>query len=244
MLKRIDVISLFPEMFEAIKYGVTGRAIRNGLIEVGVTNPRDFTTDRHKTVDDRPYGGGPGMLMKVQPLKDAILAIKSRSGKNLNRQAGASGETDKKTTKVVYLSPQGQPLTQNMVKELSAYDQLIFLAGRYEGVDERLIEHYVDYECSIGDYVLSGGELPAMVLIDTLIRLIPGALGHNESALNDSFYSGLLDHPHFTRPEDFEGECVPGVLLSGDHKKLPSGASNSRWGAPGRDDLICWKTGS
>lgn len=220
MLKRIDVISLFPEMFEAIKHGVTGRAIRNGLIEIGVTNPRDFTTDRHKTVDDRPYGGGPGMLMKVQPLKDAILSIKDRSGKSLNHQAGTAGNRDKKIIKVVYLSPQGQPLTQNMVKELSANEQLIFLAGRYEGVDERLIEHYVDYECSIGDYVLSGGELPAMVLIDTLIRLIPGALGHNESALNDSFYSGLLDHPHFTRPEDFEGDCVPGVLLSGDHKKI------------------------
>ncbi|MDX2507462.1 MAG: tRNA (guanosine(37)-N1)-methyltransferase TrmD [Gammaproteobacteria bacterium] len=220
MLKRIDVISLFPEMFEAIEHGVTGRAIRNGLIEIGVTNPRDFTTDRHKTVDDRPYGGGPGMLMKVQPLKDAILSIKDRPGKDSNHQAGTTGNRDKKTIKVVYLSPQGQPLTQNMVKELSANEQLIFLAGRYEGVDERLIEHYVDYECSIGDYVLSGGELPAMVLIDTLIRLIPGALGHNESALNDSFYSGLLDHPHFTRPEDFEGDCVPGVLLSGDHKKI------------------------
>lgn len=206
MLKRIDVISLFPGMFEAIKQGVTGRAIRNGLIDIGVTNPRDFTTDKHKTVDDRPYGGGPGMLMKVQPLKDAILSIKNN--------------VKDSPVKVVYLSPQGQPLTQDIVKELSANEQLILLAGRYEGVDERLIEHYVDYECSIGDYVLSGGELPAMVLIDALIRLLPGALGHNESASNDSFYSGLLDHPHYTRPEDFEGECVPEVLLSGDHKKI------------------------
>lgn len=147
------------------------------------------------------------MLMKVQPLKDAIIALKN-----------------KKAAKVVYLSPQGQPLTQNIVKELSTNEQLILLAGRYEGVDERLIEHYVDYECSIGDYVLSGGELPAMVLIDTLIRLIPGALGHNESAINDSFYSGLLDHPHYTRPEilvvDGEDDGVPAVLLSGDHKKI------------------------
>lgn len=210
MLKRIDVISLFPEMFEAIKSGITGRAIRNGLMDLEITNPRDFTKDKHKTVDDRPYGGGPGMLMKVQPLEDAILFIKQQA--------------ENRNVKVVYLSPQGQPLTQNIVKELSENEQLILLAGRYEGVDERLIEHYVDYECSIGDYVLSGGELPAMVLIDSLIRLIPGALGHNESALNDSFYSGLLDHPHYTRPETLviegEDECVPEVLLSGNHKKI------------------------
>ena len=213
MLKRIDVISLFPEMFDAIKSGITGRALQQGLMTLEITNPRDFTQDKHKTVDDRPYGGGPGMLMKVQPLKDAILSIKQQAAK-----------TDNKKIKVVYLSPQGQPLTQNIVKELSENEQLILLAGRYEGIDERLIEHYVDYECSIGDYVLSGGELPAMVLIDSLIRLIPGALGHNESALNDSFYSGLLDHPHYTRPETLviEGkdECVPEVLLSGNHKKI------------------------
>ncbi|MCU7939683.1 MAG: tRNA (guanosine(37)-N1)-methyltransferase TrmD [gamma proteobacterium symbiont of Bathyaustriella thionipta] len=211
MLKRIDVISLFPEMFDAIQYGITGRAIRTGLIDLAITNPRDFTQDKHKTVDDRPYGGGPGMLMKVQPLKDAILSIKN------SKQSAIKN-------KVVYLSPQGQPLTQTIVKELSENEQLILLAGRYEGVDERLIERYVDYECSIGDYVLSGGELPAMVLIDSLIRLIPGALGHNESAVHDSFYSGLLDHPHYTRPETLviegEGECVPEVLLSGNHKNI------------------------
>jgi len=215
MLKRIDVISLFPEMFEAIQFGVTGRAIRNGLLELAITNPRDFTQDKHKTVDDRPYGGGPGMLMKVQPLKEAILSVKN-STKSSNKSAIKN--------KVVYLSPQGQPLTQTIVKELSENEQLILLAGRYEGVDERLIEHYVDYECSIGDYVLSGGELPAMVLIDSLIRLIPGALGHDESAVHDSFYSGLLDHPHYTRPETLEfegeGECVPEVLLSGNHKNI------------------------
>ncbi|MCN4143843.1 MAG: tRNA (guanosine(37)-N1)-methyltransferase TrmD [Thiohalomonas sp.] len=211
MLKRIDVISLFPEMFEAIQSGVTGRAIRNGLLELAITNPRDFTQDKHKTVDDRPYGGGPGMLMKVQPLKEAILSVK-----NSNKSAIKN--------KVLYLSPQGQPLTQAIVKELSENEQLILLPGRYEGVDERLIEHYVDYECSIGDYVLSGGELPAMVLIDSLIRLIPGALGHNESAVHDSFYSGLLDHPHYTRPKTLviegQGESVPEVLLSGNHKKI------------------------
>ena len=202
MLKRIDVISLFPEMFTALKQGITGRAIKNGLVDVMITNPRDFTSDKHRTVDDRPYGGGPGMLMKVQPLKDAICSLKSAA------------------TKVIYLSPQGQPLTQDVVKEFSSDEHLILLAGRYEGVDERLIEHYVDYECSIGDYVLSGGELPAMVLIDALIRLLPGALGHNESVVNDSFYNGLLDHPHYTRPDMFAGEKVPEVLLSGDHKKI------------------------
>ncbi|MCW8930981.1 MAG: tRNA (guanosine(37)-N1)-methyltransferase TrmD [Gammaproteobacteria bacterium] len=213
MLKRIDVISLFPEMFEAIKSGITGRALRDGLINLEITNPRDFTTDKHKTVDDRPYGGGPGMLMKVEPIKEAILSIKKK-------WLSSSEEQETKKIKVVYLSPQGQPLTQQIVKELSENEQLILLAGRYEGVDERLIEHYVDYECSIGDYVLSGGELPAMVLIDSLIRLLPGALGHNESAVNDSFYSGLLDHPHYTRPEVFEGEGIPDVLLSGHHKKI------------------------
>lgn len=229
MLKRIDVISLFPEMFTALNSGITGRAIENGLISLGITNPRDFTRDKHKTVDDRPYGGGPGMLMKVQPLRDAILAIKQRSTnecliKNNTQSSSLSKPLSNMKAKVVYLSPQGQPLTQDRVKELSENEQLILLAGRYEGVDERLIEHYVDYECSIGDYVLSGGELPAMVLIDTLIRLIPGALGHNESAMNDSFYSGLLDHPHYTRPETLlvEGEdkCVPEVLLSGHHEKI------------------------
>lgn len=234
MVKRIDVISLFPEMFEALKHGITGRAIRNGLIAVDVINPRNFTSDKHKTVDDRPYGGGPGMLMKIQPLKEAICSIREHAVNGNGRKSADKKEplaneepsasekpsAIEKPTKVVYLSPQGQPLTQDIVKLLSSSEQLILLAGRYEGVDERLIEHYVDYECSIGDYVLSGGELPAMVLIDALIRLIPGALGHNESAVKDSFYSGLLDHPHYTRPENFEGESVPKVLLSGDHKKI------------------------
>jgi len=209
LLKRIDVISLFPEMFDALKHGITGRAIRNKLIELQLVNPRDFTQDKHRTVDDRPYGGGPGMLMKVEPLKKALQSIKKYT---LNKSENK--------TKVIYLSPQGQPLTQDIVKDLSDNEQLILIAGRYEGIDERVIEHYVDYECSIGDYVLSGGELPAMVLIDSLVRLIPGALGHNESAINDSFYSGLLDHPHYTRPEEFEGENVPDILLSGHHEKI------------------------
>jgi len=219
MLQRIDVISLFPEMFDAIQYGITGRAIRNGLIELGLTNPRDFSQDKHKTVDDRPYGGGPGMLMKVEPLRDALLSLTEKSIRQ---------------HKVIYLSPQGQPLTQAKVKELCANEQLILLAGRYEGIDERLITHYVDDEYSIGDYVLSGGELPAMVLIDSLIRMIPEALGHNESAQYDSFYSGLLDHPHYTRPETLEfegkGDCVPPVLLSGDHKKIAQWRSQQSLG--------------
>jgi tRNA (guanine37-N1)-methyltransferase len=213
MLQHIDVISLFPEMFNALKSGITGRAIANRLMTLKVINPRDFTQDRHRTVDDRPYGGGPGMLMKVEPLKEAILFVKAQALKNKLQNTSL-------TTKVIYLSPQGQPLTQNIVKQLSHTDHLILLAGRYEGVDERLVSHYVDYECSIGDYVLSGGELPAMVLIDSLIRLIPRALGHKESAENDSFYSGLLDHPHYTRPEQFEGLGIPQVLLSGHHKKI------------------------
>lgn len=215
ILQRIDVITLFPEMFDALQYGITGRAIRDGLIELEMINPRDFTQDKHRTVDDRPYGGGPGMLMKVEPLKEALLSLKERVSLKAN---------DTKKSKVIYLSPQGETLTQNKVKKLGENEHLILLAGRYEGIDERLIEHYVDYECSIGDYVVSGGELPAMVLIDSLIRLIPEALGHHESAIQDSFYSGLLDHPHYTRPEtllvDGKEVRVPAVLLSGDHKKI------------------------
>ncbi len=210
MVKRIDVISLFPEMFTALQSGISGRAIEKGLLQLGIVNPRDFTHDKHRTVDDRPYGGGPGMLMKVEPLRDAIESVRSDvdAKHNIN------------PCKVIYLSPQGEPLTQSMINEFSELQHLLLIAGRYEGIDERIIEHYVDCECSIGDYVLSGGELPAMVLIDALIRLIPGALGHSESAMNDSFYSGLLDCPHYTRPETFEGASVPAVLLSGDHKKI------------------------
>jgi tRNA (guanine37-N1)-methyltransferase len=202
-------------MFDALHTGITGRALRSGLLQLGITNPRDFTHDKHRTVDDRPYGGGPGMLMKVQPLRDAIVAVQSTA-----LRATASKNNKSTRGKVIYLSPQGITLTQTLVNELSEHEHLILIAGRYEGIDERVIEYYVDYECSIGDYVLSGGELPAMVLIDALIRLIPGALGHSESALNDSFYTGLLDHAHYTRPVTFEGKSVPAVLLSGDHKKI------------------------
>ena len=215
----IGVISLFPEMFDAItEYGVTGRAIRNGLIEFHKWNPRDFTHDRHRTVDDRPYGGGPGMLMMVQPLQDAIRAARAAAQKN----ASLNGS---RKAKVIYLSPQGRKLDQAGVRELAQHDQLIFIAGRYEGIDERLIESDIDEEWSVGDYVLSGGELPAMNIIDAVARFVPGVLGHNQSAEQASFSDGLLDCPHYTRPEVFddasmEGKSVPKVLLSGNHEHI------------------------
>jgi tRNA (guanine37-N1)-methyltransferase len=202
----LGVISLFPEMFDAItNYGVTGRAIRNGLIEFHSWNPRDFTHDRHRTVDDRPYGGGPGMLMMVQPLRDAIAAARNAAGDDAH---------------VVYLSPQGKRLTQSGVQQLSQHKRLILIAGRYEGIDERIIESEVDEEWSVGDYVLSGGELPAMTLIDAVARFVPGVLGHELSAEQDSFSDGLLDCPHYTRPERLDGESVPEVLLSGNHERI------------------------
>lgn len=187
----IGVISLFPEMFRAItEHGVTGRAVKSGLLQIECWNPRDFTHDKHRTVDDRPYGGGPGMLMMVQPLRDAIHAAK---------QAAGDG------AKVIYLSPQGRKLTQAGVTELATNQKLILVAGRYEGIDERVIQTEVDEEWSIGDYVLSGGELPAMTLIDAVSRLVPGVLGDQASAEQDSFTDGLLDHPHYTRPELLDG---------------------------------------
>ena len=205
----IGVISLFPEMFDAItEYGVTGRAIRNGLIEFHKWNPRDFTHDKHRTVDDRPYGGGPGMLMMVQPLRDAIATAKAAALK------------DGLNAKVIYLSPQGRKLDQVGVRELSQHNCLIFIAGRYEGIDERLIESDIDEEWSVGDYVLSGGELPAMNVIDAVARFVPGVLGHKESAEQDSFSAGLLDCPHYTRPEVLDDKSVPKVLLSGNHAHI------------------------
>jgi tRNA (guanine37-N1)-methyltransferase len=203
---RFGVVTLFPEMFDAlIDFGVTGRAIREGIVEVGFWNPRDHAQDRHRSVDDRPYGGGPGMVMSAPPLVAAIREAKASVG------SGA---------KVLYLSPQGPRLTQAKAEVLAAAGSLVLVAGRYEGIDERVIEAVVDEEISIGDYVLSGGELPAMVLMDAVIRLLPGALGHGESAAQDSFSEGLLDCPHYTRPEVFEGRAVPEVLLSGDHEKI------------------------
>jgi tRNA (guanine37-N1)-methyltransferase len=205
----IGVISLFPEMFDAItEYGVTGRAIRNGLIEFHKWNPRDFAHDKHRTVDDRPYGGGPGMLMMVQPLRDAIQAARK------------SAEADGKKAKVIYLSPQGRKLDQSGVRELAINDHLVFIAGRYEGIDERIIESEIDEEWSVGDYVLSGGELATMTMIDALARFVPGVLGHNQSAEQDSFSDGLLDCPHYTRPEVLDDKSVPKVLLSGNHEHI------------------------
>lgn len=202
----IGVISLFPEMFRAItEHGVTGRAVKSGLLQIECWNPRDFTHDKHRTVDDRPYGGGPGMLMMVQPLRDAIHAAK---------QAAGDGAT------VIYLSPQGRKLTQAGVTELATNQTLILVAGRYEGIDERVIQTEVDEEWSIGDYVLSGGELPAMTLIDAVSRLVPGVLGDQASAEQDSFTDGLLDHPHYTRPELLDGLAVPEALTSGNHEVI------------------------
>lgn len=202
----IGAVSLFPDMFSAVTdYGITGRAVREGLVTFEAWNPRDFTHDRHRTVDDRPYGGGPGMLMKIQPLRDAIHAAR----------ASAPGKAC-----VVYMSPQGEKLNQSVVESLAAEESLILLAGRYEGVDERLITAEVDREVSLGDFVLSGGELAAMTVIDAVTRLIPGALGHAQSAEQDSFADGLLDCPHYTRPEVYEGQAVPEVLLGGHHEQI------------------------
>ena len=193
-------------MFSALTdYGVSGRAVDNGLVDIAYFNPREFTQDKHRTVDDRPYGGGPGMVMLLEPLLRAVETAKD----------WIAGET-----KVVYLSPQGQLLDQGAVNKFAEVDNVILISGRYEGIDERLIDSVVDEEWSIGDYVLSGGELPSMVLLDALIRQMPGVLGHEDSAAQDSFATGLLDCPHYSRPDSFEGQDVPAVLLSGDHEKI------------------------
>ncbi len=205
---RFDVITLFPEMFSALtESGVSRRANQSGLYQLKTWNPRDFTFDKHRTVDDRPYGGGPGMVMMYQPLKDTLTAIEQECA-------------SEQKPYVIYLSPQGQPLTQEKVAELTQHKNLTLLCGRYEGVDERLIESSVDEEISIGDFVVSGGELPAMMLMDAAIRLLPGALGHDQSAEQDSFSDGLLDCPHYTRPEAVDGMSVPQVLLEGNHAKI------------------------
>ena len=205
----LGLITLFPEMFKAVtESGITARAVKNGLLTVASWNPRDYADDGYKRVDDRPYGGGPGMVMLIEPLRQAIAAARA--------EAAIKGVQPV----VIYLSPQGRRLDQAGVKELAAGQAYILLCGRYEGIDERLIAREVDAEWSIGDYVLSGGELPAMVLIDAVTRLLPGALGHADSADEDSFSAGLLDCPHYTRPEQYEGEAVPAVLLSGDHAAI------------------------
>ena len=201
-----DVITLFPEMItNAASYGVTGRAMEREIVSLSTWNPRDFTQDKHKTVDDRPYGGGPGMVMKYQPLHDAVNQAK---------------KTGNKDAKVVYLSPQGKPITQALLSEACNVSQLILVAGRYEGVDERFVNMDCDDEWSIGDYVISGGELATLIVIDAITRLLPGVLGHEESAQQDSHMNGLLDYAHYTSPEEIEGHLVPDVLLSGNHAEI------------------------
>ncbi len=206
---KFDVVTLFPEMFDAIsKHGITSRALQQNIYKLQFWNPRDFTTDNHKTVDDRPYGGGPGMVMLADPLDLAINAAK---------QVQAADKID---SWVIHLSPAGKALTHQKVMELSQRSGLILLASRYEGVDQRLIDAEVDEEISIGDYVLTGGELPAMALIDAIVRQLPGSLGDSDSAIEDSFVDGLLDCPHYTRPEEYKGVKVPEILLSGNHAKI------------------------
>lgn len=202
----LHVISIFPDMFSAItEHGVIGRAIKQNVLSLTLHNPRDYADDKHNTVDGRPYGGGPGMVMMPEPMVKVIEAAKSQA------KAGA---------KVVYLSPQGKRFDHAAAKEFAERDSVVFLAGRYEGIDERVLEHHVDEEWSIGDFVLSGGELPAMVMIDAIARLLPDSLGNSESAEQDSFAQGILDCPHYARPETYAGQKVPDVLLSGNHKAI------------------------
>jgi tRNA (guanine37-N1)-methyltransferase len=201
---RFDIITLFPEMFSAIKEeGVIARAIKKSIISIEEWQLRDFSENKYKNVDDKAYGGGAGMVMQVKPIRDCIKKIKEQEPK----------------TKVIYLSPQGEPLNQNLVEKLSSFESLTLLCGRYEGVDERIIENDVDLEVSIGDYVISGGELAAMVLIDSVSRRLPNVLG-NKDSLNDSFVNNLLDYPYYTRPESIDGDIVPEVLLSGNQAKI------------------------
>lgn len=205
-----DFITLFPEMFQALtQSGITRRALENGLWQAHFWNPRDFATDRYRSIDDRPYGGGPGMVMMPQPLEQAIMAARKRRSE--------AGEFD---ARVIYFSPQGKPLDHARVLELTQTSGAILLCGRYEGVDERLIERCVDEEVSLGDFVLSGGEIAALALVDAAVRQLPGALNDASSAIEDSFVAGLLDCPHYTRPEEYEGMPVPEILLSGNHEKI------------------------
>jgi tRNA (guanine37-N1)-methyltransferase len=207
---KLGVVTLFPEMLSGItQYGITSRAVKQNLISVDSWNPRDFTTDKHRTVDDRPYGGGPGMVMMIEPVRLAIHQAKVQ----YESQFGVKAP-------VIYLSPQGKVFDQAKAKQLSTLPAIVFLAGRYEGVDQRLIDQCVDEELSIGDFVVSGGELPAMLVIDAIARCLPGVLGHEQSAQEDSFFEGLLDHPHYTRPENDNGIMVPEVLLSGNHEVI------------------------
>lgn len=211
-MKHIAIVTLFEAMFQPfIELGVVGRAIEAGKVAVSFWNPRNYAEGAYRKVDDRPYGGGPGMVMMAEPLIKAIAAAQQTIGD---------------AARVIYLSPQGRLLVQSQVKQLAEIDNLILIAGRYEGIDERVIENYIDEEWSIGDYVVSGGELPAMVLMDAVLRLQPGVLGHELSAEQDSFSAGLLDYPHYTRPENLHGQAVPEVLLSGDHQAIAQWRAN------------------
>ena len=207
---QFDVVTLFPEMFAALtQSGVTRRAFEQGKCGLSLWNPRDFTSDNHRTVDDRPYGGGPGMVMMARPLEATINAAKQRQT-----------ELGLAAPRVVFMSPQGRPLTHARVTQLKAEPGLVILCGRYEAVDQRLLDRCVDEEISVGDFVLSGGELPAMALMDAVIRLLPGVLNTEASAIEDSFVNGLLDSPHYTRPETYEGMAVPPVLMGGNHAEI------------------------
>lgn len=209
---KIDVLTLFPEFFQILNgYSILGRAIEENIINIECTNIRDFSKNKHKKVDDYPFGGGPGMVMKPEPIYDAIEHVKQ------------------KNSKVIYLSPQGKVLTQEVANSLAKEEHLILLCGHYEGIDDRIIQNYVDEEISIGDYVLTGGEIPAMVLIDTITRLIPGVLSSEESFTEESHYNGLLEYPQYTRPREFLGNLVPDILLSGDHKRIEEWRKNQAY---------------
>ena len=206
-MMRIDILSLFPAMFDG-PFGdsITKRAIENGIIDIHIKNPRDYTDDKHHQVDDSPFGGGSGMVMKPEPMFRAVNDVLAK--------------TNIKNRRILLMSPTGKTFTQEKAKELASYDQLIFICGHYEGFDARIVEHIPDEEISIGDYVLTGGELPAMVIVDAVSRMLPGVLGSEESAPTDSFYDGLLEYPQYTRPREYEGMKVPDILISGDHAKI------------------------
>jgi len=206
-MMRIDILSLFPAMFDG-PFGdsITKRAIENGIIDIHITNPRDYTDDKHHQVDDSPFGGGSGMVMKPEPMFRAVNDVLAK--------------TNIKNRRILLMSPTGKTFTQEKAKELASYDQLIFICGHYEGFDARIVEHIPDEEISIGDYVLTGGELPAMVIVDAVSRMLPCVLGSEESAPTDSFYDGLLEYPQYTRPREYEGMKVPDILISGDHAKI------------------------
>jgi tRNA (guanine37-N1)-methyltransferase len=209
---QLGIVTLFPEMFAAVtEHGISGRAVRSGLMNLELFNPRDYTTDKHRTVDDKPFGGGPGMLMKTEPLMASIAAA---------RQAVRQKQTIGEKARVIYLSPQGQTLKQGSIIDLAKRESMVLLCGRYQGIDNRVLENEIDEEWSLGDFVISGGELAAMTLIDAMTRFQPGALGDEGSVLEDSFSNGLLHSPEYTRPQSIDGSDVPKVLLSGDHEAI------------------------